>query len=89
MTTTTERLDRTTDIRLRILAYHVAIISELQPGDSGSTLHTVDGLSCHVERTEEGKYSIGGEITSTLTGALHAYFRQLDKVATGLHSDKD
>lgn len=83
----TERTARPTDIRLRVLAYHVACIATLPPGESVG-LHTVEGFDCPVRRTEDG-YEVGGEITGTLDGALRLFFTKLDLVATGLHSDLD
>ena len=83
-----DRTNRPTDIRLRILAYHVARIATLPPGESVG-LHTVEGFDCPVRRTEEGNYDVGGEITGTLDGALRLFFAKLDRVATGLHADND
>lgn len=83
-----DRTNRPTDIRLRILAYHVARIATLPPGESVG-LHTVEGFDCPVRRTEEGNYDVGGEITGTLDGALRLFFERLDRVATGLHADND
>jgi hypothetical protein len=84
----TERTARPTDIRLRVLAYHVACIATLPPGESVG-LHTVEGFDCRVRRTEDGNYDVDGEITGTLDDALRLFFRNLDLVATGLHSDLD
>lgn len=89
MTTETERLDRPTDIRMRILSYHIHVIVSLRTGRPGSTLHTVSGFECHVRITDEGNYSIGGVICTSLSHAIDEYLEQLDKIATGLHSDKD
>ena len=83
-----DRTNRPTDIRLRILAYHVARIATLPPGESIG-LHTVEGFGCPVRRTEEGEYDVDGEITGTLNEALRLFFRKLDLVATGLHADID
>ncbi len=82
-----ERTARPTDIRLRVLAHHVACFATLLPGQSVG-LHTVEGFDCRVLRTENG-YEVDGEITGTLNEALRLFFEKLDLVATGLHSDLD
>lgn len=94
MNTTSNPIDsnrghKPTDLRLRILGYHLAMIARLQVGQPGSTLHTVEGMSTHVCRTDEGNWAIDGEIFPSLDSALYRFVDIVDQHATGLHADND
>jgi len=83
------RGDRQTDLRLRILGYHVGLIAGLKPGEAGTTLHTVQGFDCKISRDKAGEYTIGIFRFSRVESAIAHYCKLLDSIATGLHSDND
>lgn len=83
-----DREDLETDLRLRILEYHLSIIVRLKPDDMRHTLCTVQGFRCEVRRTYEGDYVIGGKRASALSDAIRIYFELLAPSVTGLHRDK-
>lgn len=80
--------DLETDLRLRILAYHLRVIVELKPREFGYSLHTVKGMLCAVARKEDGSYLIEGKECATLGDAIETYIEILSTHTTGLHRDE-
>ena len=82
--------NRQSDLRLRILSYHVELIADLKPGEMGCNLHTVQGFDCHVERLADGDYIVAGvNVGEKLRCAIKRYFELLTPSVTGLHFDND
>lgn len=77
-----------TDIRLRILGYHLATIADMKIGEIRE-LHPISGLCVCVKRTDDGWYTLNGETTCNIYGAFQILTALVHAATTGLHPDND
>lgn len=76
-------------IRLRILAYHLAVICNMKVGES-STLYPVEGgPQIAVDRTSESRYRIAGIPVGNIWGATAKFASIVHDVVDGIHPDND